>query len=96
MLILLALIFGAVAGTVLHFVLPNRSTRGPVFAPAVATAAAAVIYTGLTWLGFGEDNPWLWVVSLLAPIVVSAAITIPVSAARHAHDLREQARLKIA
>ena len=96
MLILLALIFAVVAGAVIHLMMPSRITRGVVLAPAISTAVAAIVYTGLTWLGLAEDNPWLWAVSLLAPVVVTIVAVMAVTAARNAHDMREQVRLKIA
>ncbi|MGC5170868.1 hypothetical protein ACPW96_09250 [Micromonospora sp. DT81.3] len=96
MLILLALIAGAVAGMVLHFVLPHRSTRGVVLAPAIGAATAGVLYTVLQWAGLAEDNPWLWAASILAPIVVTYVAVSILSRSRIAHDTRERTRLGIA
>jgi len=94
-LILLALIFAAAVGIAVHFATPNRAERGVALAPLVATAVAAVLYTSLTWLGFAEDNVWLWVISLLVPILVTGVFVRMLSQARARHDARERARLRI-
>jgi uncharacterized membrane protein YeaQ/YmgE (transglycosylase-associated protein family) len=95
-LILLALIAGAVAGMVVHLVLPHRATRGAVLAPAIGAATAGVLYTMLQWAGLAEDNPWLWVVSILVPIGVTYVAGAVLVRSRVAHDSRERARLGIA
>lgn len=96
MLIGLALVFGIAVGMALHFAMPDRPTRGVALAPAISASVAVVVYTALTWLGLAEDNPWLWVASLAAPILVTGAVVAGLSAARRAHDARERVRLKIA
>ncbi|HEX5859167.1 MAG TPA: hypothetical protein VFY91_13770 [Microbacterium sp.] len=96
MLILLALIAGAVAGMALHFTLPHRSSRGVVLAPAIGAATAGVLYTILQWAGLAEDNPWLWVASILAPVAVTYVAVTVISRSRVAHDARERIRLGIA
>jgi uncharacterized membrane protein YeaQ/YmgE (transglycosylase-associated protein family) len=96
MLILLALIAGAVAGMILHFALPRRSTRGVVLAPAIGAASAGVLYTALQWAGLAEDNPWLWVVSILVPVAITYVTVSVLSRSRVAHDAHERSRLGIA
>ncbi len=96
MLILFALIVGAVVGIALHLLLPHRASRGAAVAPVLATAVAGATYTALTWLGLAESNPWLWVASLLAPVVVTALVVVFFARARVAHDERERVRLRIA
>jgi uncharacterized membrane protein YeaQ/YmgE (transglycosylase-associated protein family) len=95
-LILLALIAGALAGMVLHFVLPHRATRGVVLAPAIGAATAGVLYTVLQWAGLAEDNPWLWVISILVPALVTYAAVTVLARSRVSHDARERSRLGIA
>lgn len=96
MLILLALIAGAVAGMVIHFVMPHRSERGVVLAPAIGAATAGVLYTILQWAGLAEDNPWLWAVSILVPVVVTYLATLIITRSRVTHDASERKRLGIA
>jgi len=96
MYILLALIGAVALGLGMHYALPHRATRGVLLAPAVAAATAAAAYALLTWIGWGEDNVWQWVVTLLASVVVSAAVTLALGIARSRHDAEEARRLKLA
>lgn len=95
MLILLALIFAASAGMTLHYVLPHREMRGVALAALLATSVAAILYAGLTWLGLAESNPWLWVASLLGPVVITWVAIVVLTRTRLAHDVRERERLRI-
>ncbi|HWI32129.1 MAG TPA: hypothetical protein VNT50_11605 [Microbacterium sp.] len=96
MLILLALIAGAVAGMAIHFAMPHRSDRGVVLAPAIGAATAGVLYTSLQWAGFAEDNPWLWAVSIVVPVAVAYLATLLLTRARGKRDAAERTRLGIA
>ena len=96
MLILLALIAGAVAGMAIHFTMAHRGDRGVVLAPAIGAATAGVLYTILQWAGLAEDNPWLWAVSILVPVAVAYLATLVVTRSRVAHDASERKRLGIA
>lgn len=95
MQILLAIIFAAAVGTGLHFLIPRRATRGVALAPILAAAVGAVAWTALTWAGLGPDNPWIWVISVIAPVVVTVPIVTVLSTYRARHDERERARLRI-
>lgn len=95
MLILLALIFAAAAGIAVHYVMPQRSTRGVALAPMVSTAIAAVLYTSMTWLGLAESNPVLWAVALIAPALLTVVFVGVLARTRTTHDARERARLHL-
>ncbi|KQZ24459.1 MULTISPECIES: hypothetical protein [Microbacterium] len=95
MYILLALIGACVLGVAAHFLIGGRELRGVALTPAIATALSAVVYTGLQWLGVGEDNLWLWVASVLGSVVVAAALTIAIVAARTRADAENKAALGI-
>lgn len=95
MQILLALIFGAVYGGVLHFLMPGRASRGAVLAPMLGTVVAGLVYVVLTWAGLTADNAWLWVAALGAPIVVVPIVLIVLTRTRATHDANERLRLKI-
>lgn len=95
MQILLALIFGAVYGGVLHFLMAGRTSRGAALAPLLGTVVAGLVYTILTWAGLDAGNVWLWVAALGAPIVVVPLTLITLTRARATHDARERLRLKI-
>lgn len=96
MLILLAVIAGVVAGLAIHFTLPNRPARGVVLAPAIGAATAALLYTGMQWAGIAESNPWLWVVSVGVPVIVTYLAVGILSRSRVVHDDAERVRLRIA
>ncbi|MET0736001.1 MAG: hypothetical protein ABWY55_10235 [Microbacterium sp.] len=95
MQILLALIAGAVIGIGIHFVVPDRGTRGQALGPIVGAASAALAWMLLTWLGLGIDSPWLWLSALIVPIIVTWPVLLVLSRVRVAHDARERVRLKI-
>lgn len=95
MYILLALIGACILGVAAHFLIGGRELRGVALTPAIATALSAVVYTGLQWLGVGEDNLWLWVASVLGSVVVAAALTIAIVAARTRADAENKAALGI-
>lgn len=95
MLVVLALLFGAVIGVAIHYALPHRDTRGPALAPVVAAVVGGAVWLVFTWLGLA-DTGWIWLASLAAPIIVTVPVVVLVSRARVAHDARERARLRIA
>lgn len=95
MQILLALIAGAVIGTVVHFQVHGRRTRGAVLAPAIGTVAAGAAWTALTWAGAGIDSVWPWLSAVVVPAAVTYPAIILLARARMARDAREAARLGI-
>jgi len=95
MYILLALIGACALGIAAHYLIGGRDLRGVALTPAIATAAAAVIYTGMQWAGVGEDSVWLWLASLLGALVLAVAVTLAVVAARRRSDAEAKAALGI-
>ncbi|WP_431073566.1 hypothetical protein [Microbacterium phyllosphaerae] len=95
MYILLALIGACALGIAAHFMIGGRELRGVALTPAIATALAAVVYTGLQWLGVGEDSIWLWLASVLGAVVVAAALTFAIVALRRRSDATAKAALGI-
>ena len=95
MQILLALIFGAVYGGVLHGLMPGRASRGAVLAPMLGAVLSGLVYVALTWAGVTADNPWLWVASLGAAIVIVPLVLTVLTRTRATHDANERLRLKI-
>jgi uncharacterized membrane protein YeaQ/YmgE (transglycosylase-associated protein family) len=94
--IILALLFGAVIGLVVHYTLPGRDTRGAALAPIIGAVVGGAVWMILTWAGWTIDNGWLWVLSIVAPAIVTYPVIAVVSRQRHAHDGREKTRLRIA
>ncbi len=95
MYILLAMIAACALGVALHFVLPHRELRGVAVTPAVCTAAAAAIYTGMQWAGVSEADIWLWVVSIGGGILIALTATLALTARRQRSDAEEKRALGI-
>jgi hypothetical protein len=93
--ILLALIFGATVGGALHFLMAGRSARGVALAPVLGALVGGLTWLVFTWAGVGLDSPWIWVVSIVAPLVVVPPVLLILTRARATHDARERLRLKI-
>lgn len=94
--IVLALLFGAVVGLLVHYTLPGRDTRGAALAPIVGAVAGGAVWMLLTWLGWTVDDGWLWLLSIAAPFVVAYPLVAVLTRTRHAHDEQERRRLRIA
>ncbi|WP_295835862.1 hypothetical protein [uncultured Microbacterium sp.] len=95
MQILLGLIIGAVVGLAAHFALPHRQLRGAALAPLAGAAAAAVVWTAMTWMGLGVDSPILWIVAILAPVVTTFALVPFLTRTRLARDEADRSRLGV-
>lgn len=95
MYILLALVAACALGIAAHFVLAGRDLRGAALTPGIATVVAAALYTGLQWLGLGEDNLWLWLASILGSVIVAVGVTLLLTAARRRSDAAKTAALGV-
>ncbi len=69
-----------------RYALPGRDTYGVVLVPAIAAAVTAVVWVGLTWLGWKFDGGWIWLVSLAAGGVISLVLTLTVPRLRRNRD----------
>ena len=96
MQIVIALVFGAAAGGLLHFLMPGRASRGAALAPVLGTLVGGAVWMILTWAGLTTLSPWLWLASFAAPLVVVPLTLLTLTRARDAHDERERVRLGIA
>ncbi|MFK4853308.1 hypothetical protein ACI3KT_16855 [Microbacterium sp. ZW T6_19] len=95
MYILLALIGACALGIAAHYMIGGRELRGVAVTPAIATALAAIVYTGSQWAGVGEDSVWLWLASVLGSVLVAALATVAIVAARRRSDAAAKAALGI-
>ncbi|MGO1507977.1 MAG: hypothetical protein ACTHZW_08935 [Microbacteriaceae bacterium] len=95
MYILLALIAACALGIAVHYLIPQRELRGVIVVPAVATAVSAMIYTIMQWTGVGQDNGWLWLVSIVGAVVIAAAAGVMITAARRRSDAAKRTALGI-
>lgn len=77
---------GAILGVAARYSLPRRHTYGSALVPAVGTGVAAVVWVGLTWLGWPWDGGWIWVVSLAAAALASVATALVIGPRRERGD----------
>lgn len=96
MQIVIALVFGAAAGGLLHFLQAGRTSRGVALAPILGAFVGGAVWLALTWAGQTTLDPWLWLISLAAPLVVVPLTLVALTRARAGHDDRERVRLGIA
>lgn len=94
--ILLAFIFGGAYGGVLHYLMPGRTSRGSALAPVLGAFLGGVAWMALTWAGLTTLDPWLWIVSIVVPVVVVPAVLAILTRVRATRDAHERLRLKIA
>jgi hypothetical protein len=62
-----------------RYALPGRDRYGVALIPSISAIATAIVWVGLTWLGWKFDGGWIWVVSLGVAVVISLilALTLP-------------------
>ncbi len=94
--IIIALVVGAAVGGVLHFLQSDRSSRGAALAPLLGAFTGGAAWLALTWAGLTTLDPWLWLVSFAAPLIVVPVTLATLTRRRAAHDARERVRLGIA
>jgi hypothetical protein len=81
-----------VLGLAAHAVLPRRELTGVLLLPAVAGAACAVVWVGLTWARVEQGGAAMWLASLLAAVLSSVAVGVLVRGARQRRDDERLAR----
>jgi len=96
MLVVLALVFGAIAGAAAHYALPLRSLRGVAAAPILGSLLGAGTWTAMTWAGMGPDTGWIWLTSIAVPVIATPIVLLLASRARAARDARTRRDLGIA
>lgn len=77
---------GAILGLAARYALPRRQTYGTVVVPAIGAGVAAVVWVGLTWLGWAWDGGWIWVVSLVLAGVAAVASALLIGPRRERSD----------
>lgn len=96
MQIVIALVWGAAVGGLLHFLMGGRSSRGVALAPVLGTVVAGIVWLVLTWAGLTTESPALWLSGLVAPAITVPLALLLLTRLRDAHDARERVRLGIA
>jgi hypothetical protein len=84
--LLFVVLGGAILGLAARYTLPRRHSYGSALVPAIGAGVAAVVWVGLTWLGWAWDGGWIWVVSLVAAGLASAASVLVIGPRREHGD----------
>lgn len=82
-------VVGAGIGILLRYVLPGRGVYGVALLPSLGAAVTAVVWVGLTWLGWKADGGWIWLAALGGATVASLVVALVLSRRRQAADARE-------
>lgn len=93
--IVLALIYGGAVGTLAHYTMPARDSRGPVLAPMLGAVTGGAVWAILTWAGVTPQSPWPWLAALILPAAAVFGGVAILTRMRAAHDTRERDRLRI-
>jgi hypothetical protein len=77
--LLFVIVIAISIGFIVRYLLPQRTTHGVLLLPAIAAAAASIVWVGLLWLGLTFDGTWIWVASLTASAVAAlvAGLVLP-------------------
>ncbi|MBX3194624.1 MAG: hypothetical protein KF727_05940 [Microbacteriaceae bacterium] len=70
--LLFVTVIAAALGALVRYIVPGRGAYGILLLPGIAAVVAAVLWAGLTWLGWTFDGGWIWLVSIGAAIVAAA------------------------
>lgn len=79
---------GVILGVAARLLIPGRTRHGSVLVPAIATAAAAVVWVALTWLGMPWDGGWIWVLTLVSSALTGVAAAVLITRTRMRSDAR--------
>ncbi|MGN6325205.1 hypothetical protein [Pseudolysinimonas sp.] len=86
--LLFVLVIAAGIGGLVRYALPGRHSYGLFLLPAVGVVVAAVVWEGLTWLGWKYDGGWIWVVALGVTLLACVAVWLAVWQGRTRGDQR--------
>ena len=84
--LLFVVLGGAILGLAARYSLPRRHAYGSALVPAIGAGVAAVVWAGLTWLGWSWDGGWIWAVSLVVAGLASAASALFIGDRRERSD----------
>jgi quaternary ammonium compound-resistance protein SugE len=90
---LFAVLGGVLLGIGVFYAMPGKDKYGVAVLPAVAGAATAVVWAGLTWAGWKFDGGWIWIVALAAGVAASALTGFVLARMRSAADEQMLQRL---
>jgi quaternary ammonium compound-resistance protein SugE len=73
-------------GLGVRYALPGRDTYGVALIPSLSAVVTAIVWVGLTWLGWKFDGGWIWVVSLVAGGVIALVLALVLPRTRRGRD----------
>jgi uncharacterized membrane protein YeaQ/YmgE (transglycosylase-associated protein family) len=79
-------LIGAVIGLIARYVLPERQRHGTILIPAIGTAAAAVVWVALTWVGMRWNDGWIWTITVALTVIIAFAATLLIGEGRKRSD----------
>jgi hypothetical protein len=86
-------VIGLGVAAVLRYLLPGRQSYGMLLLPAVGAVVSALLWTGLTWLGWTPDNGWMWTIAIAAAGIAAIAVAVAVPRLRARGDQRRLVEL---
>ena len=84
--LLFVLLGAAGVGAIPRYILPGRKRYGSALLPSVSVVVAAIVWAGLTWLGWPFDGGWIWWVSLIAGFLAAMAVPLVIAPRRKIRD----------
>ncbi|MGG7463504.1 MULTISPECIES: hypothetical protein [unclassified Plantibacter] len=92
--LLFVVLGAAIIGLAARYLLPQRDQHGAALIPAIATAAAAIVWVALTWAGMPWDGAWIWVITFVASALTAVAADLVLGRVRTAKDAELLERLQ--
>lgn len=77
---------GVCIGLAARYALPWRSQHGSMLVPGLGAVLSAVIWVGLTWLGWPWDGGWIWAVTIAGTILLTVAFDLLLGSTRNRSD----------
>lgn len=96
MLVVLALVFGAIAGVAAHYALPHRTLRGVAVGPLLGAVLGTATWTAMTWAGVGPENGGIWAASIAVPALLTTLALRILSGRRETRDAKIRRELGVA
>lgn len=85
--LLVAMVIAASLGWTLRYVLPNRETYGVALTAGVSAAVCGLVWSALLfWADMVSEQPWIWLISLGAGIIVALIVPLASGSRRPKRD----------
>ena len=79
--------YAIILGLVAPYIHARSEEYGALLAPSVALATGAILWAGLTWLGFSYKEGYIWVICMVLMPLVMIVVSGRVASARvHARE----------